>query len=93
MNDEGKPVRDLTRRVQFFGSVPGCATEQQYNLWKEAARQSMPPPKVGFCSDCTPEYQKEMIAQRRCENPDIQFIDDGEGWKEGCFLHEDGATA
>lgn len=92
MSNEGRPSRDLTRRVHFFAGVPGCATEQQYKLWREAAVHALPPPKVGFCTDCTPEYQQEMIAKKRCENPDIKFIDDGEGWKEGCFLHDEASA-
>jgi hypothetical protein len=49
--------------TSFSGPVPACATKEQYLLWREAARQYSPAPKVGFCEDCTASYQAEMIEQ------------------------------
>lgn len=57
--------------VSFFGT-PSCTTKQNYAEWRDAARRS-PPGEAMFCTDCTPEYQKEMIKNNRCENPWIEF--------------------
>jgi hypothetical protein len=29
--------------------------------------------ELGFCEDCSPEYQREMKLQERCENPAVRF--------------------
>ncbi len=57
--------------VSFFGT-PMCTDKQTYAEWRDAARRS-PPGDAMFCTDCTPDYQKEMIKQNRCENPWIKF--------------------
>jgi hypothetical protein len=54
-----------------FNSVPACATKDQWKEWYELARRS--PPLYGFCTDCTPQYQKKMIADNRCKFPGIKF--------------------
>jgi len=38
------------------------------------ARKTNMVPRIGFCEDCTPEYQREMVAAGRCENPEIRFF-------------------
>jgi len=57
--------------VSFFGT-PMCTDKETYAAWREAARKSFPG-EAGFCTDCTPDYQAEMIAAGRCENPWIKF--------------------
>jgi hypothetical protein len=42
-----------------------------------------PHPKVGFCEDCTLEYQAQMIRERRCENPHVWFEIDEDGFEAG----------
>jgi hypothetical protein len=69
--------------VSFSKSIPACATKKQFLLWMEAARQYRPAPKVGFCEDCTAEYQADMIEQNRCENVHVWFTTDEDGFEHG----------
>ena len=69
--------------IFFSGVVPNCATPKQFAVWKQAARQHRPHPKVGFCEDCTKEYQTRMIAEGRCENPHVWFCIDEDGFEHG----------
>jgi hypothetical protein len=69
--------------TSFSGPVPACATKEQYLLWREAARQYSPAPKVGFCEDCTAQYQAAMIEQNRCENVHVWFTTDDDGFEHG----------
>lgn len=71
--------------VKFSKPVPRCATEKQYRLWREEARRLKPAPDAKFCEDCTPSYQREMLIKGRCENPEIRFFVDIEGWVYGSF--------
>jgi hypothetical protein len=66
------------RKPVFAGVFPLCfADMESYDTWVELAKTSYA--VAGPCTDCTPEYQQEMIKQKRCENPDIRFkIVDGE---------------
>lgn len=50
-----------------------CATAAQYDEWRERARLSRPNLSAWFCTDCTPQYQAEMISQKRCARPYIRF--------------------
>lgn len=76
------------KKVSFVGDVPMCANSaSEYRIWKEAARQSSGIP-AGFCTDCTPEYQKKMIAEKRCENPQVVFVRDDDGWISGALVGE-----
>ena len=60
-----------------------CATDEQYREWREAARNSRPSISVWFCTDCTPAYQKKMLAQEKCVRPDIRFKLDEDGGHAG----------
>lgn len=61
----------VNKIVSFFGT-PMCTDKETYAEWRDAARRS-PPGEAGFCTDCTPEYQNQMIAEGRCENSWIKF--------------------
>jgi hypothetical protein len=69
--------------TSFAGPTPKCCTKEQYVLWIDAARQYRPAPKVGFCEDCTAQYQAEMIEQNRCENVHVWFTTDEDGFEHG----------
>jgi hypothetical protein len=69
--------------TSFSGPVPKCSTKEQYLLWREAARQYSPAPKVGFCEDCTAQYQAAMIEQGRCQNTHVWFTTDDDGFEHG----------
>jgi len=60
-----------------------CATDKQYREWREAARRSHPSFSAWFCTDCTPTYQKEMIAKEKCVRPEIRFKLDEDGGQAG----------
>lgn len=61
-------------------SYPLCfASEEQWKFWNNQARYSRAGPS-GYCSDCTPEYQSEMLRARRCEHPNVLFGVDNEGF-------------
>ena len=60
-----------------------CATYKQYREWREAARHIPPSYSAWFCTDCTPAYQKEMIAKGKCVRPEIKFKLDEDGGLAG----------
>ena len=60
-----------------------CATYKQYREWREAARHIPPSYSAWFCTDCTPAYQKEMIAKGKCVRPEIKFKLDEDGGHAG----------
>lgn len=68
-----------------------CATYKQYREWREAARHTPPSYSAWFCTDCTPAYQKEMIAKGKCVRPEIRFKFDEDGGYAGyvSFLTSD----
>lgn len=61
--------------TKFKSVKPACFTSvEQYREWKHWARMSMENvSRMGPCIDCTPEFQQEMIACKRCENPFVEF--------------------
>jgi hypothetical protein len=69
--------------TSFSGPVPKCCDKKHFLLWLEAARNYKPAPKVGFCEDCTAEYQADMIEQGRCENVHVWFTVDEDGFEHG----------
>ena len=60
-----------------------CATYKQYREWREAARRNSPSYSAWFCTDCTPAYQKEMVAKGKCVRPEIRFKLDEDGGHAG----------
>lgn len=75
----------LHHMTSFAGPTPNCTDYPTYRLWKIAAFSYRPEPKVGFCADCTPEYQAEMIKDGRCENQWIIFKKDEHGFLCGAI--------
>jgi len=60
------------RKPVFSGTFPLCFADQEsFDIWQELARNAYA--VTGPCTDCTPEYQQQMIKEKRCENPDIRF--------------------
>lgn len=52
---------------------PKCATLKQYVGWRNLARVTRGTTEAGFCTDCTAKYQASMMAQGRCQHPEVQF--------------------
>ena len=77
------------KMVEFANRVPSCTDEQTFDRWKESARHLPPTAKVGFCEDCTFDYQLAMKAQKRCENPWIVFKEDEDGFEHGTIAEEE----
>jgi hypothetical protein len=71
--------------VEFVEKIPRCTDKETWERWKEIARTVPPHSRVGFCEDCTLDYQIEMKAHKRCENPHIIFEADEDGFISGCL--------
>lgn len=62
---------------------PLCfVSKAQYKAWQEKALKSEDAPS-GYCTDCTPEYQTQMIVAGKCEYPGTVFDTDEDGFVEG----------
>lgn len=59
--------------------MPLCFNSREdWRLWRLHPRAS----KVNdseYCSDCMPEYQRQMIVEGRCQHPGTTFETDSEG--------------
>lgn len=76
----------LKKYVTFSTKIPICwpiESLDDYDLWRESALAAPPHPKSSICEDCTPEYQAKMIEQKKCENPEIIFEIDNDGFLAG----------
>lgn len=57
-----------------MSNYPACFDSfEQFKLWREAARHASPGQSY-ICADCLPDYQKRMIAEKRCAKPLAHFI-------------------
>jgi hypothetical protein len=64
----------MPERSGAMNNYPKCFdSQEQYILWRQAARQSSPG-QSHICTDCTPEYQKKMVSDKRCAKPLAYFI-------------------
>lgn len=54
----------------MFEGVPMCSTPDQFDNWRALTRTA-PPGPLGFCEDCTRQYQNEMRRQGRCTHPEV----------------------
>lgn len=64
------------KKVWFKNPLfPKCFdSREQFKGWHHALLQSKAALyNCWVCADCTPTFQKEMIAQKRCENPHVKF--------------------
>lgn len=63
-------------------ACPPCFTVAQWVLWR-TPHNSVRMPAKHCCEDCTPEYQAEMLAAKRCDHPETIFIRDADGFISG----------
>ena len=75
--------------TDFANTIPNCATPKQFVLWKEAARMLKPHARVGFCEDCTKEFQELMKSEGRCENLHVWFCKDEDGFEHGTLKQKE----
>ena len=60
---------------------PLCFTSQRvFELWKSTSYMDA---DATICSDCSFEYQQQMVAQQRCAYPDTTFHKGINGFVEG----------
>ena len=65
------------------GRYPLCFSSlEQFKAWKLLAINTVGLTS-GICTDCTPEYQKEMFAANCCTHPEVQFGLDEDGLVTG----------
>lgn len=67
---------------QAASVCPRCFTPEQWVLWR-TPHHSVRVPAKHCCEDCTPEYQAEMLAAKRCDHPETTFIRDADGFISG----------
>ena len=66
-------------RIQI--EIPPCVSAEKFEKWRDAAGYAIP--KAGFCGDCLPEYQRDMMRVGKCSHPEIRFLLDEDGFMEG----------
>jgi hypothetical protein len=72
-----------------MGERPPCFTEEQWSVWIAAEMNSREPvDPQGFCSVCTPQFQRVMRIRGECRHPRTKFIKGEDGW-EGMRTPED----
>lgn len=72
-NRHEKPGKVIPK-PRFTNDVPMCSDKEQFAGWTVAKNKPHAPKATcGFCTDCTPAYQAEMLRQNRCENPHVSF--------------------
>lgn len=64
---------DIEARRRIVNMHYPCATYRQYKEWRDAARLQPPAFPAWFCTDCTPEYQRQMKAEGKCARPEVKF--------------------
>lgn len=53
---------------------PACFPDAaSYAVWATPVRGMKFSREHGYCADCTPQYQKLMLQQGRCEYPGVTF--------------------
>lgn len=61
--------------------IPSCFySQEQWDTWRALARASHLNSKVGYCTDCLPEYQVKMLDKGRCAHPEVRFGMDKDGF-------------
>lgn len=61
---------------------PACFEPEQWTLWR-TPHHGVRVPAKHCCEDCTPDYQAEMLAAKRCDHPETIFIRDADGFISG----------
>jgi hypothetical protein len=89
MVEEKLPDEPSLQIPIIFRSTPKCSSEEQYFKWREKAKK-IPPQTYNFCTDCTREYQAEMLEARRCTHPEIKFRKQGKLMNEGFIPDPEG---
>jgi hypothetical protein len=75
-------------------NVPECFPNATvFGRWREMARSQNAVGESGYCTDCTPEYQREMLGLARCRFPRTTFTYDEDGFVAGRRHVEDRRVA
>ncbi len=55
---------------------PPCfRSQEQYDSWCILASRKNSLSPLSYCTDCTAEYQAEMLLEQRCAHPETQFVE------------------
>lgn len=66
-------TRDELGRLDESGKPACFASQEQWDAWRHAARRSKVSEVSGYCTDCTVEFQAEMVRAGRCRWPSTRF--------------------
>ena len=68
-------------------TAPLCFhSPEQMARWYQAAARARDPGELrhsDYCTDCTPEYQAQMMKEGRCAHPETTFNEDDDGFVVG----------
>lgn len=75
-------------------SYPRCFDSQlEFDTWVELSENDGDvDPRISFCESCSIRYQKAMIKENRCENPEFvideekEIIIVGEPWNQKLLI-------
>lgn len=81
----GQTPRAETRMATERMQPLMCFTPAQWALWRAASRAPGLRHPVHPCTDCTAEYQAEMLLAKRCTYPEVTFFKDADGFISGHF--------
>lgn len=74
----------MTTRPRQATKFQECTPRHVYDLWKDVARTGgIAPGIAGFCTDCLPDYKRKHMAAGTCNNQNIRFRVDEDGFTEG----------
>ena len=88
----GQTPRAETRMATERMGPLMCFTPAQWALWRAASRAPGLRHPVHPCTDCTAEYQAEMLMAKRCMYPEVTFFKDSDGFISGHFPVAEAAT-
>jgi hypothetical protein len=67
------PYDRFLELVTYSEGVPRCTDYKTYLIWKSHDTGSARAGPARFCTDCTLDYQQDMISQNLCDNPWIEI--------------------
>lgn len=78
-----KPAQKSTSIIFARHARPACFAQKDWDNWRAPIGGVQLRRPSSFCEDCTPEYQAQMLAVKRCEHPETIFSRDADGFISG----------
>lgn len=71
--------------LDYLARRPACFEPIEWVQWRNAATfpSLVRHPPQSPCEDCTPQYQADMLAAKRCEHPEATLERDAQGFVRG----------